>query len=822
MRNARRDGSPRNQGIAMQPTAPGADEATELLISGSAADSGDDLQPGTHVGVYVIRTKLGEGGMGRVYLAEQLRPVQRKVALKLIRAQVASPMARAYFDVERQALAQMQHPAIARVFDAGTTDDGHPYFAMELVEGAPLTQYCRAQQLDRAARIVLFERICHGVQHAHQKGIIHRDLKPSNVLVREVDGEPAPIIIDFGIAVGGSASPHEGVAASVRNSERAGTSAYMSPEQAALSARDLDTRSDVYALGVMLCEVLTGCDATSLASNMHASRQPVHATLLAAIDSGAAARGREAGSLLGAAKRLPAELRAILRTALATAREDRYASAAALADDLERYRLRRPLKAMTQTRWYLARKFVARHRLGLVASGVVAVALVAGIALALHGLSRARESARVARIEAAKSAQVSEFVRGILAGIDPDRAKGMDRSLMRLLLDSAAQRADKELATQPAVRADIERTIAASYSSLGEFELAGTHFDAAVAAAREAQLPPGESADIASQRALGLNAADRPQDALAAAEAAFALVAQLPPDDRQRLLVESRLAAIERDAGKVDAARERYLRLTEQQKKVFGEDGEATLDGIQGLAITDFIAGRFDEARPLLQGLIGKYRAQYGDDDIKTVGAQISLAVLENESEHYAETVRLLKPLLPRVERIYGPEHPRALVVIMNLGSALRYENHYDEARPYYLHALELARKLYGNTSPRTLMAEGNLSLMLRDAGDLADAERHARFVVDNVDKAFGDNPYRASMYRGLATVLIRERHYAEAQAELDRAWAVFTAAPGYGPEHPRSQEVVDSYIELYRAWPKPEALALWQARKAAAPSPSG
>ena len=270
----------------MQPTHAGTDDATELIAPATPADAGDDLSPGTRIGAYVIRGKLGEGGMGRVYLAEQLRPVQRKVALKLIREQVASPMARAYFDVERQALAQMQHPAIARVYDAGTTDDGHPYLAMELVDGAPLTRYCREHALDRAASIVLFERICHGVQHAHQKGIIHRDLKPANVLVRRVDGTPMPKIIDFGIAIGGIASG-DGVAASTTSSDRAGTTLYMSPEQALQPARGIDTRSDVYSLGVMLYEVLTDADAAALTSIVHDSRRAPHETLLAAIDSDA-------------------------------------------------------------------------------------------------------------------------------------------------------------------------------------------------------------------------------------------------------------------------------------------------------------------------------------------------------------------------------------------------------------------------------------------------------------------------------------------------------------------------------------------------------
>jgi non-specific serine/threonine protein kinase/serine/threonine-protein kinase len=732
--------------------------------------------------------------------------VHRDVALKLIREQVASPLARAYFDVERQALAQMQHPAIAQVFDAGTTEQGYPYLAMEVVEGMPITRFCREQQLGRDARLALFARVCHGVQHAHQKGIIHRDLKPANVLVRRVDGMPMPKIIDFGIAVGGSAG--DGVAASTSSSDRAGTTLYMSPEQALQPMRGIDTRSDVYSLGVMLYEVLSGADAAALGSLAHHSTRAPQQTLLAAIDSDADADASpDSAALLAAARRLPPELRAILRKALAIDRTRRYDSAAALADDLERYREQRPVKAMPASRWYLARKFVARHRLGLGAAALVALALVAGTLLALRGLA-------VARHEAAKAERVSGFVRSMLAGIDPDRARGMDNRLLRSILDAAADRASRELATQPDVRAEIERTIASSYSSLGEFALAGSHFDAALAAAREAGLAPGESADIASQRALGLNAAGHPQDALAAAEAAFALVAGLPDDDLDRLLVESRLASIERDAGKLDAARTRYARVIERQKRLLGDDDEATLESEQGLAIADFLAGRFGDARPLLQRLIATYRARRGAEDIKTVGAQVSLAVLENEDEHPAEAVRLLTPLLPVVEKVYGPDHPRTLVVIMNLGSALRYDKHYDEARPYYLRALELARKLYGDTAPRTLMAEGNLSMMLRDAGDLAEAERHARFVADNAEKAFGDNPYRAAMFRGYATVLTAMGRYADAERELDRAWTVFTGAAGYGPDHPRSQEVVDSYIDLYDAWKKPDKKAEWTARK--------
>src|SRR4051812_34553302 len=227
-----------------------ANDATEITGLPVGA-RGDAFAPGTRFGVYTIRAELGEGGMGCVYLAEQTRPVRREVALKLIREQVESPLARAYFDVESQALAQMQHPAIAQVFEAGTTAEGHPYIAMEVVEGEALTRFCREQNLDVAERLALFTRVCHGVQHAHQKGVIHRDLKPANVLVRRVDGAPAPKIIDFGIAVGGSSGTQGGVADAAAV-DRAGTAVYMSPEQLSPLTRDLDTRSDVYSLGVML------------------------------------------------------------------------------------------------------------------------------------------------------------------------------------------------------------------------------------------------------------------------------------------------------------------------------------------------------------------------------------------------------------------------------------------------------------------------------------------------------------------------------------------------------------------------------------------
>ncbi len=792
-------------------------DATEVQIPHSVADAGTELQAGAQLGVYVILRVLGEGGMGRVYLAEQTRPVRREVALKLIREQVASPLARAYFDVERQALAQMQHPAIAQVFDAGTTEQGYPYLAMEVVEGRPITRFCRDEKLTLSQRLKLFARVCNGVQHAHQKGVIHRDLKPANVLVRRVDGEPMPKIIDFGIAIGGNASA-DGSTVTATATDRAGTAIYMSPEQAGLQHRDIDTRSDVYSLGVMLCEVLTDADANALTSDAHRSIHAPHETLLTALVSDAELGETASNSiaLLAAARKLPPQLRAVLRKALATDRGDRYDSAVALADDLERYSQKRPLNAMPQTRWYLTRTFISRHRLGLAVAGIVTASLIAGIALALNGLARAQLSAALAQIEAAKAAQVAEFARSILAGIDPDRAKGMDRSLMRMVLDSAAERAGRELAVQPAVRASIERTIADSYASLGEVALATTHFAASIDAAHAAHLKPVEIARTMMHAARNLDNQNHAAGALETAERAFALVAGLPADDRDRLAIESNLASIEGDSGKPDAGRTRLLRILARQRALFGGDSEDALASIESLAAIDIDTSRLDEARTLEEELLAQRRKRYGDEHSKTLAAINGLAIIALEQKRFADAEKLLTPELPVYERVFGKEHPLTLRLISNLGGAIRQQSRNDEARPYYERAFALAQKLYGPTSPSTVIAESNLSLLLRDAGDLASADTHARNAAATADAAFGDNAMRAIMYREWATILIREQRYAEAEKQLDRAWAIFSVAEGFGPKHTRSQDVIDSYVELYKARNKPENAALWQAKKIA------
>ncbi len=791
----------------MSASHPNDDDATEITgLTETAADCGT-FAAGSQFGVYTIKGVLGEGGMGRVYLAEQTRPVRREVALKLIREQVESPLARAYFDVESQALAQMQHPAIAQVFDAGTTAEGHPYIAMEVVEGVPLTRFCRDEKLGRAERLALFTRVCHGVQHAHQKGVIHRDLKPANVLVRRIDGEPSPKIIDFGIAVGG-ATGVEGAVASAENVERAGTMIYMSPEQLSPRTRDLDTRSDVYSLGVMLYEVLTGSEASAVTSSPHRSARDLQQTLLGDVDDFSA---DASGDLLDAIRDVPGELRAVLRRALASDRNQRYDSAIALAEDLDRYRDHRPLKAMPPSRLYIARTFLRRHRLGIAAASFVVAALVVGIALAIAGM-------RAARTEAAKADQVADFARGMISGIDPDKARGMDRSLMRLALDSAADRSGKELAGQPTVQASIEHTIADSYAAIGDYKLALQHYESALALADSAGTEIEERAKLTLRRAEMLTDLGRSDEALTGARSAEAMLASLPADNRMRLFVESRLGGIECDAGKAEICRQQYQTTYDKQLKALGEDDPDTLDSLHGLARAYSDLARYDEARKLFNTLIEKYKTLFGPENSKTLGVINGLAVVDLESKNDVEAEQLLRPILAIDERLFGPEHPITHTAVNNLGGAIRGQGRNEEARPYYERALKLSNKLYGADSYAAVVAESNYGQLLRDVGDYAEAEKHARISVEHADKAFGaDSAYRGLMHDALGSILTLEKKYTEAEHELDTAWNILVGDKNFGPQHPRSQEVVDHYIELYAAWGKPDREAEWRAKKVAA-----
>lgn len=398
----------------------------------------DDWAPGQQVGPYRLKQRLGKGGMGVVWLAEQLQPLQREVAIKVMAGERRDAWAETWFEIERQALAQLSHRGIAQIHDAGRLPDGALFFAMEYVPGVPLDEFQLQHPLDPRALAALFLQICAAVQHAHQRGLIHRDLKPLNVLVQMLDGEPVAKIIDFGIAV--RALP--GVATPFRVDRVVGTPAYMSPEQKQPGAGGIDARCDIYALGVMLGEAL--CRAGGPPADRESiDVTAVHGAVCLELGRNAFERSVAADALRPRLKRAPRELLAIAAKAMSADRETRYESAAAMADDLARWLARRPVLAMGGGRLYAFRCLVRRNRIASLAATLVLAAILGGSVLAWTGMREAQRARALAEQRRGDAEQLIQFMLGDFA----DKLRPIGRLD---LLDSIGQEALRYLSAQDA------------------------------------------------------------------------------------------------------------------------------------------------------------------------------------------------------------------------------------------------------------------------------------------------------------------------------------------------------------------------------------
>jgi eukaryotic-like serine/threonine-protein kinase len=459
--------------------------------------------PGDQIGPYKLLQQLGEGGMGTVFMAEQARPVRRKVALKIIKLGMDSLQVIARFEAERQALAVMDHVNIARVIDAGTTDSGRPYFVMELVHGVPITKYCDDNQLSPRQRLELFVPVCQAIQHAHQKGIIHRDIKPSNVMVTLHDGRPVPKVIDFGVAK----------ATEQRLTERTlftqygtlvGTLEYMSPEQAEMSALGVDTRSDIYSLGVLLYELLTGSTPLShkrvteaaygeILRMIKEEEPPKPSTRLS--DSGEALASISARRHMEPAKLsslMRGELDWIVMKTLEKDRNRRYETASGFAADVQHYLNDETVEACPPSTWYRFRKFYRRNKQALITASVVGSAILGGIVIASWQAvvaTRTREAALANNVSVNKQAAIatgiSESLKQILGSLNPDAAKGPDYTV-RQLLDDSSDRIEANLAELPEAAADVHTIVGRAYGSVGERAKADRHLKRALELRRQA------------------------------------------------------------------------------------------------------------------------------------------------------------------------------------------------------------------------------------------------------------------------------------------------------------------------------------------------
>jgi len=644
-------------------------------------------------GRYKLREEIGEGGMGSVYLAEQLQPVKRKVALKLIKVGMDSRTVLARFDSERQALALMDHPNIAKVLDAGTTETGRPFFVMELVKGIPLTEYCDQHRLGLMDRLGLFRQICSAVHHAHQKGIIHRDLKPSNILVESHDGTPVPKVIDFGLAKATSGLQLTEQSLYSAFGTVAGTPLYMAPEQATLSAIDIDTRADIYALGVILYELLTGSTPieretfkkVAIDEMLRLIREvepPVPSSRIStseALPSLAATRQTEPSRL---GRFIRGDLDWIVMKALAKERKRRYESAIAFAQDIDRFLSHEPVTAGPPTAAYRFKKFVRRNRPQVVAASLVLLALVGGIIGTTLGLLEARrqqriaiaesiqkdnarlaeaeerkkavDAERLARTEADKARAINEFLtKDLLTQAEPANNAAEDKVTLREVLDRAASKVGGRFTNQPEVGIELRKVIARTYHGLAAWAAAEAQWRAVLEAERNAERESATSYEAQSGLAHILRHRGRyDAETLAMAkEAADGLARTLGNDHPDTLRGMSNLACAYLDAGQIDRALPLFEDTLALSKSKLGPDHNDTLASMNNLASGYWKARKLDRSIPLFEECLKLVRVKLGEDHPDTLGAKANLGVNYKDAGRLGEALPLLEEANRAVRR---------------------------------------------------------------------------------------------------------------------------------------------------------------------------
>jgi serine/threonine protein kinase/tetratricopeptide (TPR) repeat protein len=738
--------------------------------------------------------KLGQGGMGQVWLADQTSPVRRQVALKLIKAGMYDESVVQRFQSERQSIAIMDHPAIAKVFDAGATPQGQPYFVMEYVPGLPITEYCDQKRLKIADRLELFIQACEGVQHAHQKAIIHRDLKPANILVVDVDGKPTARIIDFGLAK--AVTPQlTDESLFTQRGLFVGTPGYMSPEQADTSVRDIDTRTDVYSLGVVLYVLLAGVQPFDTRQQKQSFEEflrmlredepPLPSTRVASEKASsaatAAARSTEPGQLV---KLLRGDLDWIAMKALEKDRARRYGTPSELVADIRRHLNHLPVVARPGSVAYHVRKYVRRHR---VAVGVAIVFMLAGAAFtalqAAELLRITRERDRADR-ERDRATRVTDFMTGMFKVSDPGLARG-NSVTAREILDKASNDIGTGLARDPQVQAQMMQVMARTYVNLGLYARAEELARRAMNA-RMTLLGPNDPKTLESMTQLGLilhregHAAEAEKLERQAYEGTHRV---LGPDDPLTLESEDYLASALVYLGRFDEAEKLEREVVERATRVLGPDSDRTLRAMDNLGSALLWQRRHAEAEQEYRQLLAVAGHTWGPENPGTLRATSSLATSLAAEGRLAEAEPLDRSTLVTEERVLGPDHPLTGDTRESLAYVLSREGKRTEAERLYRESLASRIRTSGPESSLTLFSKHELADLLYDMGRYREAEILARETLEAQVRTLGpENLYALRSKELLASILIKEGNYAEA---ADFARGPFEARMrNLGPEH--------------------------------------
>jgi serine/threonine protein kinase/tetratricopeptide (TPR) repeat protein len=751
---------------------------------------------GDVIGNYKLLELIGEGGFGTVYLAEQSEPVRRQVALKIIKLGMDTRQVISRFDAEKQAMAVMDHPGIARVFDAGATATGRPYFVMEYVKGVPITQFCDEQNLSPRERLELFGMVCQAIQHAHQKGIIHRDIKPSNVLVSMQDGRPLVKVIDFGIAKATAAHLNEKTAFT-EDRQLIGTPQYMSPEQANFGAGDIDTRADIYSLGVLLYELLTGSppfDPRRLRSAAFNEIQriireedpPRPSTRLSTLGERLTTIAQHRQSEPGRLRKLVrGDLDWIVMKAIEKDRTRRYESASALAADLSRHLRDEPISARPSSTVYHLAKFAKRNRLlvGCAAAlllvilgGVVSTTLMAVRArrerhVAVMNRVLAEQQRQVAEQERQKTQAVNAFLSDLLASASPEEARGRQVTVAEVL-DAAAKGIEGQFGSTPAVEASVRSTVGRTYFELGQLDVALSHL----------------------RRALELNRQ------------------ALGEDHPETLTTMNRLAGACRAMGRFDEAGQMYAEVLDKRRRILGPEHRDTLSALHNLAGLYRETGRLDAALPMYQEALELCRKSLPPEDPQLLNAMEGLAGMYKDFERPADAEPLYVQVLAIRRQRLGEDHPQTLRTMNNLAVTYRRAGKLDDAEKLYVGALATQRSVLGEEHPDTIATMTNLGKLYCDMRRLDQAYAVYGEALTRSRKVLGeDHPKTLITMIGLAEVHAARKQFEDAEQILTDAIARATRVLGENSSITR--QMIAEMVKLYDAWNKPDKAAQWQQR---------
>jgi serine/threonine protein kinase len=820
----------------------------------------DAALEGQSIGPYRLIRKLGEGGMGQVWLAEQTSPVRRQVAVKLIRGGMFNSVVLQRFQSERQSLAIMDHPSIAKVFDAGATPHGQPYFVMEYVEGLPINKYCDLKKLSIPGRLRLFVQVCDGVQHAHQKAIIHRDIKPANILVVEVDGKPTPRIIDFGLAKA-VVPPDAGQTLFTQVGAFLGTPGYTSPEQSDPSVQDIDTRADVYSLGVVLYELLTGdlpfdpqrLRKQSIDQVLRLLRDEDPPSPSTKVSSGratstavAALRSTDSAQL---ATLLRGDLDWITMKALERDRERRYASPSELAADLNRYLSNRPVIARPASPGYRLQKYIRRNRVAVsVAAGALALLIAFTVmqAFQLRRITRERDRAN----------RVTAFVTSMFKVSDPSEARG-NSITAREILDKSSKDIETGLATDPLLQAQMMNVMAEVYLNLGLYPKAKSLLENSIRIRRQILgLRNRDTLDSMDKLAWILQDTGKYEESEKIEREILPIRRELfGPEDRDTLGSQLNLANSLCGQARYAESEQVDREALAIRRRILPED-RLTLIEISNLAITVSLQGRYPEADQLLNEAITVLNRTVGPEDPFTIKALSNLAdnydkegrvaeaeaitrktldirrrilgpnhpdtitnggdlgTLLYEQGRYLEAEKIHRDTLEIQQRITGPEHPQTLLTMLNLADDLAALHRYPEAEKLSRHAWELQQKVLGPEHPDTLTSAVGLAAIYRQEGRFADAERLTRSALASQRKLLGDSHAScASSEYNLALIAAAQDHRDDALTLLRTSFSHSS-----GPASLHSLET-DPELSSLRADPRFEALVASIKQSSANPS---